>query len=96
MTAFRQDFNKLYNQAFSAYGQGQYEDAATMIEHLDNEYPDNPQICLLKAHIQYVSEQYQLARQNYERVMTLALGNSQEAELINCAQDGIERTGEFL
>lgn len=94
--ASQQDFNKQYNQAFVAYGQGQYEDAATLLERLASDFPDNPQICLLQAHLYYVAEQYLLAQQNYERVIILAPGHSQSEELVNCAQEGIERTQEVL
>lgn len=91
-----QDFNKRYNQAFVAYGQGQYKEAEEMLAHLASDYPDNPQICLLQAHLYYITEQYPLAYPSYERAIALAPGHPQAEELINCAQEGIERTQELL
>jgi twitching motility protein PilJ len=91
-----QDFNQLYNQAYDAYRLAKYEEADTIVSQLEQNYPQNPHICLLKANIRYMFDDYAVALHKYERVLTLAEGDPQAAELIHCAREGIDRTQGYV
>jgi twitching motility protein PilJ len=65
------DYAQAYQQATAAYMQGKYEEAATLIESLAEQYSSNPDVLLLRGHIYSGLQQYQVAREQYEAVLTL-------------------------
>lgn len=58
------DYSEAYQQAEKAYIQGNYQDAAAIIDRLVEHYPQDPSVLLLRGHVYcYGLQQYDLARQ---------------------------------
>lgn len=82
------DYTQEYGQAQQAYLQGNYQEAANIIDHMVVEHPEEPSILLLRGHIYcYGLQQYEFAKQQYEAVLQL----TDEPELVNYANNGIEQ-----
>jgi predicted Zn-dependent protease len=64
-----------YQNAQRAYIEGNYADAAPIIDRLAENYPHDPSVCLLRAHIYCGLRQYAIAHEQYQaplRQQTLA------------------------
>ena len=86
------DYEQTYGQAKKAYLQGNFEEAATIIDEMAQEFPNDPTVLLLRGHIYcYGSHQYELARQQYNTVLEL----SDESDLVSFAQKGLEQIEEW-
>lgn len=82
------NYSQEYGQAEKAYLQGNFAEAAEIIDHLAEEYPDNPNVLLLKGHIYcYGFQNYDLAQRQYEAVLNL----TEEQNLLDFAHSGIEQ-----
>ena len=82
------NYSQEYGQAEKAYLQGNFTQAAEIIDRLAEEFPDNPNVLLLRGHIYcYGFQNYDLAQQLYETV----LGLSEEQDLLDFAYSGIEQ-----
>ena len=77
-----------YGQAEQAYREGNFTQAAKIIDRLAEEFADNPSVLLLRGHI-YCSgfQDYELAEEQYQAV----LGLSSEDEIVECAYNAIEQ-----
>ena len=80
-----------YQRAQRAYMQGNYEEAATLVDRLVQEFPDDPSSRLLQGHIYCVLQQYDLAREQYNTV----LGLTQDPEFVDFANRGLESVSEY-
>ncbi len=81
-----------YKQAERAYMLGSYEEAATIIDRLAENYPSDPNVCLLKGHIYcYGLQQFEVAREQYQSVLSLTT----DSEYINYANKGLADAEEF-
>ena len=82
------NYSQEYGLAEKAYREGDYTQAAEIIERLAEEFSDNPSVLLLKGHI-YCSGfgDYELAKEQYEAV----LGLSSEQDIVDCAYNAIEQ-----
>ncbi len=79
-----------YQHAQKAYIQGNYEDAAEIVDRLIQDYPTDPSACLLRGHIYcYGLQQYDIAREQYQQL----LGLTSDAELLRYANEGLEYMG---
>ncbi|MEC4805455.1 MAG: methyl-accepting chemotaxis protein [Jaaginema sp. PMC 1079.18] len=86
------DYAQDYGQAEKAYLQGNYEEAAQLADRLVEEYSDDPSICLLRGHIYcYGLQQYDIAREQYEKVMAL----TDNQDFIDYANNGIRDVDQF-
>lgn len=81
------DYSNLYGQAYVAYGQGNYEEAASYIEEMGEAYPDDPNVLLLQGHIYLGLERYDIAQQKYEKVLQI----SERQDLRYCAVQSLEQ-----
>ncbi|MEB3227824.1 MAG: methyl-accepting chemotaxis protein [Synechocystis sp.] len=81
------NFSQLYGLAYAAYGQGDYQEASSHIDQLASEFPDEPNVLLLKGHINIGLERYDLAQQAYQAVIQI----SDRQDLIECAQQAIQQ-----
>ena len=82
------NYSQEYGQAEKAYLQGDFSQAAEIIDHLAEEFPDNPNVLLLRGHIYcYGFQDYDLAQQQYEAVLNL----TEEQNLLDFAYSGIEQ-----
>jgi twitching motility protein PilJ len=86
------DYAQEYGQAEKAYMQGNYQEAAAICNRLINDFPDDPSVRLLRGHIYcYGLQQYDVAREQYELVLSL----TSEQDFINYANNGLEYTNQF-
>ncbi|MFW6264372.1 MAG: tetratricopeptide repeat protein, partial [Cyanobacteriota bacterium] len=83
-TSFEQD----YKQAETAYILGNYEQAATIVDRVIEEFPDEPRVVLLRGHIYLQLTQYDVARSQYEKVLEL----TQDPDYVDYAHNGIEQS----
>ena len=82
------NYSQEYAQAEKAYLQGNFTQAAEIIDRLAEEFSDNPNVLLLRGHIYcYGFQNYELAQEHYEAVLDL----SQEQGLLDFAYNGIEQ-----
>ena len=82
------NYSQEYGQAEKAYLQGDFSQAAEIIDHLTEEFPDNPNVLLLRGHIYcYGFQDYDLAQQQYEAVLKL----TEEQNLLDFAYSGMEQ-----
>lgn len=87
------DYSQVYQQAERAYMQGNYEEAATVIDQLMAEYPDDPSVLLLRGHIYcYGLQQFDVARSQYEAVLECTV----EPEYVDYANNGLAYANQFL
>lgn len=87
MPASLNDYLDSYKQACTAYAQENYEVAATLVDEVVKNVPDDPNCHLLRGHIYYVLQQHDVAKQEYQKVLTL----SEDKEIIGFANEGLER-----
>lgn len=81
-----------YKQAERAYMLGSYEEAATIIDRLADNYPSDPNVCLLRGHIYcYGLQQFDVAREQYQSVLSLTT----DTEYINYANKGLADADEL-
>lgn len=77
------DMDAEYRKAETAYMQGKYAEAATIIDLLAANFPNSPRIHLFRGYIySYGLEDYTIAREEYELVLVLA---PYDPEFINTA-----------
>lgn len=82
------NYSQEYGQAEKAYLQEDFERAAKIIDRLAEEFPEDPNVLLLRGHIYcYGFQNYDLAQQHYELVLEL----SEEQDLLDFAHNGIEQ-----
>jgi twitching motility protein PilJ len=81
-----------YQQAERAYMLGSYDEAASIIDRLAENYPSDPNVCLLRGHIYcYGLQRYDIARAQYQSV----LGLTNDAEYVNYANNGLAYADQF-
>ncbi|MDJ0845193.1 methyl-accepting chemotaxis protein [Crocosphaera sp.] len=86
------DYAKLYNEAYVAYGQGHFEEAATLMEPMAQAFPEDPDVLLLRGHIYFSLGRYETACQQYQSVMT----RSDRPDLVDCANQGFTQAQQLL
>lgn len=85
------NYEQEYQQAQKAYIQGNYEEAATLVDRLVQEFPEDPNSQLLRGHIYCVLGQYDLAEEHYQMVLSL----TEDPELIDCANNALASVSEY-
>jgi twitching motility protein PilJ len=86
------DYAQEYQQAQMAYMQQDYETAASVIDRLVQDFPDDPSARLLRGHIYcYGLQQYQVAQEEYSAV----LGLTSEPDFIDYANSGLAYAEQF-
>jgi twitching motility protein PilJ len=85
------NYEQQYQQAQTVYIQGNYEEAATFVDRLIEDFPADPNSRLLRGHIYCVLRQYEIAREQYQTVLQL----TQDPELIDCAKKGLESVQQY-
>ncbi|GAX38130.1 methyl-accepting chemotaxis protein [Nodularia sp. NIES-3585] len=91
MAASLNDYLDSYNQARTAYAQQKYEVAATLVDEVVQNVPDDANCHLLRGHIYYVLQQYDVAQQEYQKVLQL----SDDQEVIGFANNGLQSINEY-
>ncbi|BAZ27027.1 methyl-accepting chemotaxis sensory transducer [Kalymmatonema gypsitolerans NIES-4073] len=91
MAASIKDCEQIYQQAYKAYVQGNYQQAATLIDQVVQDLPDDPNIRLLRGHVYYILQQYEVAKAEYQKVLEF----TDDQELISLAQNGIDKIKKY-
>jgi twitching motility protein PilJ len=87
------DFAQEYGQAQKAYMQGDYQEAAAICDRLVDEFPDDPSLLLLRGHIYcYGLQQFEVAREQYERVLNL----TDDPDFCEYANNGLEYANQLI
>jgi twitching motility protein PilJ len=86
------DDNSTYQQAMTAYVQGNYEVAATLVDQVVQNFPDDPNSHLLRGHTYYVLQQYDIAKAEYQKVLDF----TDDPEIIGFANNGLENINVYL
>ncbi|HLP91861.1 MAG TPA: methyl-accepting chemotaxis protein [Nostocaceae cyanobacterium] len=86
------DYDPTYEQAMTAYVQQEYEVAANLVDQAVQNAPDDPNSHLLRGHIYYVLQQYNIARSEYEQVLNL----TNEPETLSFAHHGLDNINQYL
>lgn len=92
MAASIDDYEPTYQQAMTAYVQRNYDVAATLVDQVVQSLPNDPNSHLLRGHIYYVLQQYDVAKQEYQQVLHL----TNDPEIIGFANNGIENINQYL
>ncbi|WP_138498973.1 methyl-accepting chemotaxis protein [Nostoc sp. PA-18-2419] len=92
MAASIDDYQPTYQQAMTAYVQRNYDVAATLVDQVVQTLPNDPNSHLLRGHIYYVLQQYDVAKQEYQQVLHL----TNDPEIIGFANNGIENINQYL
>ena len=86
------DYSQAYQKAERAYVQGNYPEAAAVIDQLAGDYPDDPSVLLLRGHIYcYGLQRYDEAAVQYSAVLDL----TSEPEYVDYASNGLEYANQF-
>ncbi|MEH2142425.1 methyl-accepting chemotaxis protein [Nostoc sp.] len=92
MAASIDNYEPTYQQAMTAYVQRNYEVAATLVDQVVQNLPNDPNSHLLRGHIYYVLQQYDVAKEEYQHVLRL----TNDQEIIGFANNGIENINQYL
>ncbi|WP_009634516.1 methyl-accepting chemotaxis protein [Synechocystis sp. PCC 7509] len=85
------DREQAYQAAQKAYIQGNYPEAATLVDRLVEHFPTDPSSRLLRGHIYCILEQYNVAKEQYQKVLDLTT----DLDLIECASSGLEAVNQY-
>ncbi|MEM9923979.1 MAG: methyl-accepting chemotaxis protein [Cyanobacteria bacterium P01_D01_bin.50] len=85
------DYEQLYQQAYKAYVQKDYQQAATLIERVVQHLSEDPNARLLKGHVYYVLEEYDVAKEEYQAVLNL----TDDQEILGFARNGLENINSY-
>jgi twitching motility protein PilJ len=86
------DYSQAYQKAERAYVQGNYTEAAAVIDQLADDYPEDPSVLLLRGHIYcYGLQRYDVASAQYSAVLDLTT----EPEYVDYANNGLEYANQF-
>ena len=85
------DYAQEYERACSAYQNGDYSQAAEIVNQLVQELPEEAKFWLLQGHIYYVLQQYDVARERYEYVLQI----TDDPALLEEAQQGLEYAEQY-
>ncbi len=85
------DREQEYQAAQKAYIQGNYPEAATLVDRLVEHFPTDPSSRLLRGHIYCILEQYNVAKEQYQQVISL----TSDRDLIDCANSGLEAVEQY-
>ncbi|MBE9139024.1 HAMP domain-containing protein [Nodosilinea sp. LEGE 07088] len=86
------DYSQAYQKAERAYVQGNYTEAAAVIDQLADDYPEDPSVLLLRGHIYcYGLQRYDVAAAQYSAVLDLTT----EPEYVDYASNGLEYANQF-
>lgn len=86
------EYAQEYQRAERAYMTGSYNEAAEIIDRLVDSYPSDPSVRLLRGHIYcYGLQKYDVARDQYESVLTL----TSDSEYVDYANNGLAYVNQF-
>lgn len=91
MTTSIDDYSSIYQQALYAYAQQNYHHAATLVDTVVTMAPHDPNTHLLRGHVYYVLQKYDIATLEYEKVLEITL----DPEITAFALTGLENISHY-
>ncbi|PMB03073.1 methyl-accepting chemotaxis protein, partial [Fischerella thermalis CCMEE 5196] len=91
MAASIENYVQTYQQALTAYAQQDYQGAATLIDEVVQNLPNDPNTHLLRGHVYYVLQQYDVAKAEYQKVLEL----TQDPEITVFAESGLDNINQY-
>ncbi|AFY53365.1 methyl-accepting chemotaxis protein [Rivularia sp. PCC 7116] len=85
------DYEQMYKQAYNAYVNQNYTEAATLIDQVVQHLTKDPNALLLKGHVYYVLQKYNIAKEAYNTVLNLTT----DQELLDFARNGLENISHY-
>ncbi|MBV6628082.1 MAG: HAMP domain-containing protein [Rivularia sp. (in: Bacteria)] len=85
------DYEQMYKQAYNAYVNQNYTEAATLIDQVVQHLTKDPNALLLKGHVYYVLQKYSVAKEAYNTVLNLTT----DQELLDFARNGLENISHY-
>ena len=85
------DYEQMYQQAYKAYVNQKYEDAAKLIEQVVQHLTQDPNVFLLKGHVYYVLQKFDIAEEAYQAVLNL----TSDREILGFARNGLENISNY-
>ncbi|MEB3217071.1 MAG: methyl-accepting chemotaxis protein [Nostocales cyanobacterium 94392] len=85
------DYTQIYQQAYKAYVQKDYQLAAELIDQVVQHLTDDPNTHLLRGHIYYVLQKYDVAQAEYQAVLNL----TNDSEIVDFARNGLENINNY-
>ncbi len=85
------DYGQMYQQAYKAYVNQKYEEAAKLIDQVVQHLTEDPNALLLKGHVYYVLQQFDIAKEAYQTVLNL----TSNQELVDFARNGLENISHY-
>ncbi|GAB1539090.1 methyl-accepting chemotaxis protein [Scytonema sp. NUACC21] len=86
-----EDYEQTYQQAYLAYVDSKYEEAAALVDKVVQHLPDDPNVRLLRGHIYYVLQRLDVAKAEYQCVLDL----TDDPNITNYAHSGLEAIGQY-
>ncbi|RUS96518.1 hypothetical protein DSM106972_087050 [Dulcicalothrix desertica PCC 7102] len=91
MTTSIDDYSSIYQQAVNAYAQQNYHHAATLVDTVVTMAPHDPNTHLLRGHVYYVLQKYDIATVEYEKVLEI----TSNPEITAFAKTGLENISHY-
>lgn len=91
MNSSMDDYALLYQQAVNAYAQQNYDAAATLIDQVVLIAPQDPNTHLLRGHVYYVLQKYDIATTEYSKVLEI----TDDPEITAFALTGLENINQY-
>jgi twitching motility protein PilJ len=91
MAASVDDYAQAYQKALTAYAQQNYEQAAVLIDEVVQNLPHDPNTHLLRGHIYYVLQHYDVAKVEYQKVLEL----TKDPEIVGFAKNGLDNINQY-
>ncbi|WP_414619810.1 methyl-accepting chemotaxis protein [Calothrix sp. CCY 0018] len=85
------DYGQMYQQAYKAYVNQNYEEAAKLIDQVVQHSTQDPNAALLKGHVYYVLQKFDIAKEAYQTVLNL----TSNQELVDFARNGLENISHY-
>lgn len=85
------DYGQMYQQAYKAYVNQKYEEAAKLIDQVVQHLTQDPNALLLKGHVYYVLQKFDIAKEAYQTVLNL----TSDQELVDFARNGLENISHY-
>ncbi len=85
------DYEQMYQQAYKAYVNQQYEEAAKLIDEVVQHLTQDANAFLLKGHVYYVLQKFEIAKEAYQSVLNL----TSDRELVDFARNGLENISHY-
>ncbi len=85
------DYGQMYQQAYKAYVNQKYEEAAKLIDQVVQHLTEDPNALLLKGHVYYVLQKFDIAQEAYQTVLNL----TSNQELVDFARNGLENISHY-